>query len=224
MTMIKKIIEWFKTNSNKLLFLLILIVGITITHSLFKRDNDIITSTIIDYQEVKKWRDKYNNEHNTVKQLQLDKNNFKKQVDSISKLLEVKPKDINSVTSVTTKTDTIFKSKLVYIDSLKSFGFSKKDNYLALSGLINREDTIISVQLITVDTLTFIPYKKRNFFKETYVVDITNKNPYNKIISGYSYAQTEKIKRWGIGPNIGYDPLNNKITYGIGIQYNIIRF
>lgn len=222
--MIKKIIAWAKRNSKTLLYILILIVGISIMHSLFKKDVDIQTSTIIDYTEVQKWKDKYNNEHNTVVQLQLDKKQFRREADSIAELLKVKPKNISSITSVTTKGEVIIKEKLTYIDSLKSFGFSKKDNYLALKGLVNRENDSVNIQINTYDTLTIVPYKKTKFFKETFAVDVTNKNPYNKIVSGYSYSQTQRIKRWGIGPQVGYDPINQRVTYGIGLQYNIIRF
>lgn len=33
-----------------------------------------------------------------------------------------------------------------------------------------------------------------------------------------------KHKPFGIGVQVGYDPINNKATYGVGISYNLIRF
>lgn len=223
MIIITKIRDFLLAKRKHLFYALILIVGLTITYNFFKKDISTPPEVVVDYKEVQLWKDKYNREHATLTQVQLDKESFKKQVDSISKILDVKAKNISGVTSITTKTDTVLYPKLVYIDSLKSFGFSKKDNYLALSGVI-RSDSSLKIDLGLRDTLDIVSYKKTKFFKTTYGVDVSNRNPYNHIVSGYSYSQSEKIKRFGIGPVVMYDPFNNKVQYGIGLQYNIIRF
>lgn len=222
---INKIKDWAEKHSNILLYILIILVSTTITYSIFKHSNNIPEpQTIVDYREVQKWKDKYNNEHSTLLQTQLDKSSFEKQVDSISKVLNTKPSNIGSVTSIATKTETIIQTKIVYVDSSKSYLFSKKDNYLSLEGIVDTRDSSVKVQLGLVDTLTIIPYRKTTFFRETFAVDVTNKNPYNHIVSGYSFARSEKIKRLGLGPQVGYNPFNGKFTVGIGLQYNLIRF
>lgn len=223
-TIINKVKNWVGRNSKYIIFILIVLVSSSITYTFFRKEINNPPITIVDYKEVEKWKDKYNNEHNRLVQTQLDNKTFRRQVDSIADLLKVKSQDVESVTSVITKSEVVIKEKITYIDSLKSFGFSKKDNYLALNGVIDRIDSTVDIKLGLVDTLTVVPYKKTKFFKETHYVDITNKNPYNKIVSGYSYSKTDRIKRFGIGPNITYNPIDNKVSYGIGLQYNIIRF
>lgn len=37
-------------------------------------------------------------------------------------------------------------------------------------------------------------------------------------------VQRERSKRWGIGPNVGYNVLNSNVYIGIGLQYNAVRF
>lgn len=218
-----KIKNWAGRNERFLLFALILIVGITITSSLFKRTEPITPPpNIVSYEELNRWKDKYNKEHATLTQIRLDNEQFKYQLDSLSKLIKV-PKGASGVTSIVTKTDTQFVDKLVYVDSLEGFTFKKKDNYLSLSGLVKR-DSSVSINLGLVDTLTIIPFRKTSFFKDVYAVDVSNKNPYNHIVAGYSYVKSERVKRFGIGPSVQYDPFNNNISVGIGLQYNIIRF
>lgn len=224
-TLITNIRDWCLRNSKLLIFILIVLVGTTIAHSLFKKENNLaLPQTIVDYKEVQKWKDKYDNEHSKITQLVFDKESFKRRADSIAKLLGTKPSDVQSVTSVTTKGDVKVETETVYVDSTKTYLFSDSTNYYALTGKLNTNTKKVNLDFGTVDTLTIVPYKKRRFFKETFAVDVTNKNPYNHIVSGYSYTSSERVKRFGIGPQVGYDPVNKRITYGIGIQYNIIRF
>ena len=218
-----------KTKTNKyVLYSAILAIVLLISYILyFKTNTNVKLSNKPDvYTEVTTWKDKYNNEHAVLQTALLEKEQFKKAVDSISEVLKVSKNNIDGVLAVTSKLDTIFQPKYipVYMDGKKYFGFEKKDNYLTLTAII-KDTNDISVRLQSLDTLHVVSYHKTKFLgATTNYVDISNSSPYNKIVSGYNYIQKEHTKRFGIGPNVSYDPINNKVTVGIGLQYNIIRF
>lgn len=217
-----------KTTNKYVLYSAILAIVLLISYILyFKTKTNVKLSNKPDvYTEVTTWKDKYNNEHATLQTALLEKDAFKKQVDSISEVLKVSKNNIDGVLAVTSKTDTFFKPQYIpiYENGKKYFGFEKKDNYLTLTGII-RDTNDISINLQSFDTLHVVSYHKTKFLgATTNYVDISNSSPYNKIVSGYSYIQKERTKRFGIGPNVSYDPINNRVTVGVGLQYNLIRF
>ena len=38
------------------------------------------------------------------------------------------------------------------------------------------------------------------------------------------YFVEPKPKKWGLGPMVGYDPINGRFTYGVGLMRSLIRF
>ena len=103
--------------------------------------------------------------------------------------------------------------------------FKFENQYRLLEGQINVDRDKINMQ-IERDEMQFdytVALDKNNN------VLITSTNPYVKYnsISGFTLPKQRK-KRFGIGPNFsyGYDPINNKPAFfvGIGVQYNIIKF
>lgn len=103
--------------------------------------------------------------------------------------------------------------------------FKFENQYRLLEGQINVDRDKINMQ-IERDEMQFdytVALDKNNN------VLITSTNPYVKYnsISGFTLPKQRK-KRFGIGPNFsyGYDPVNNKPAFfvGVGIQYNIIKF
>lgn len=222
------ITNWILNNRSKvhkyILYFIILFLSIFALDSLFNTSHPEVQSPKIEYREVTKWKDADSNSHYVIKQLQLDKESFKKQSDSLRRLLKLKEKEIVSITSMASKVDTGFSEKVIYVDSTNTYQFHKKDNYLDLSGVLYKNDNKVDLKLGMLDTLTIVPYHKVRFFKESYGVDVSNKSPYVNIVSGYSYQYSKPTKRFGIGPNISFDISNKKVIFGVGIQYNIIRF
>lgn len=182
--------------------------------------------TEVKYIPVYTWKDAYGNMHARLVQEQVQGQKYRKQIDSLSKILKVKGSGIKSVSSIIAKTDTFFTtiSEPVYVDSIKYQGFEKVDNYLNLKGII-RNSVSVDIKLALVDTLTFVSYSKAKFLGPTYYyIDISNRNPYSKIVAGYSYVKKEKTKRFGLGPVVSYNPITGRMGVGIGLSYNIVRF
>lgn len=139
--------------------------------------------------------------------------------------LKLKAKNVQSIVKYQTKVEYV--NDTTYIITTpqyysKDFDFS--DKWRILKGNIRCNNDTLDLH---IDNKVFADY--------TIVFDKNNKlylksdNPYIQYneISGWTVPK-QKTKRWGIGPNIsvGYDPLQNKPTWniGIGLQYNIIRF
>lgn len=107
--------------------------------------------------------------------------------------------------------------------ALERFKFANQ--YRLLEGTIRADQNEINMH-IEKDIVHFnytVALDKNNN------VLITSDNPYIKYnsISGFTLPKPRK-KRFGIGPNFsyGYDPVNNKPAFfiGMGIQYNMIQF
>lgn len=103
--------------------------------------------------------------------------------------------------------------------------FKFENQYRLLEGTIRADQNEINMK-IEKDIVNFdytVALDKNNN------VLITSNNPYIKYnsISGFTLPKPRK-KRFGIGPNFsyGYDPVNNKPAFfiGLGIQYNLIQF
>lgn len=103
--------------------------------------------------------------------------------------------------------------------------FKFENQYRLLEGTIRADQNEINMH-IEKDLVNFdytVALDKNNN------VLITSNNPYIKYnsISGFTLPKPRK-KRFGIGPNFsyGYDPVNNKPAFfiGVGIQYNLIQF
>ena len=103
--------------------------------------------------------------------------------------------------------------------------FNFSDQYRLLEGTISTHRNEINMK-IEKDIVNFdytVALDKNNN------IHITSNNPYVKYnsISGFTLPKPRK-KRFGIGPNFsyGYDPVNNKPAFfiGVGVQYNLIQF
>jgi hypothetical protein len=104
--------------------------------------------------------------------------------------------------------------------------FSYKSPYLTLEGVL--ADTPY-INYSTFDSLIVTTYFKKKWFlgkKETFV-DAYSLNP-NAHISGLVGLKvaTEKPKRFGLGPYIGYGYSGDKWqpSVGLSLQYSLIRF
>lgn len=111
----------------------------------------------------KKYRDLYGNEHAYAQKLIVDKLYLQNEIESLSKRLKVKPKNINGFTTVTSKGEIKVVVDTFYRDA----------------------DVIISLKRDTLnmtlnDTLVITDYWKRKWFlgKKHYYIDIYNTNRY----------------------------------------------
>lgn len=124
-----------------------------------------------------------------------------------------------------TKIDSVF----IPFDRSIEFDFSRKfkvDNpWYSITGRVHRSG--LDVDNLTVfNQMSFVlGVRKNGWFKpKTYSIDVLNSNPFIKTTGVDSYQFTEDIKRWSIGPYVGFDPFNQSLSGGVSLQYGLIRF
>lgn len=103
--------------------------------------------------------------------------------------------------------------------------FDYSNPYRTLSGTISYHPDTLEMKIdsdkVYVDFTVAMDKKNQ--------IHVVSNNPYVQYneISGFTLPKPRK-KRFGIGPNFsyGYDPVNNKPVFfiGLGIQYNLIQF
>ena len=134
-------------------------------------------------------------------------------------------------TEIPTLRDTIYipKDGLVIKKSIYNSSFDM-DGWVTGSVKASEDSTKINLR-IKNDYTVIIGEEKTGFLglgKRKPFVEVTNKNPYSETTSLKTYqVENYKIKRFGVGPNISYSlGANGQLypTFGIGLQYNVIRF
>lgn len=160
---------------------------------------------------------------NTVKK---DKNRLGKQ-GSVTKFNGI----IEFEKEIPTLRDTIYipKDGLVIKKPVYNSSFDM-DGWVVGSIKASEDSTKINLK-VKNDYTVIIGEEKTGFLglgKRKPFVEVTNKNPYSETTSLKTYqVENYKIKRFGVGPNISYSlGANGQLypTFGIGLQYNVIRF
>lgn len=151
-----------------------------------------------------------------------------KQIDSTQQLAKLVEgfKKVKSAGNIIqrTKIDTLFIpfEKAIDFEFIKPW--SSKSEHFNISGVTTNEFTRID-HLDMINTLSFaIGEKSTGFWKTTYQAEAVNSNPYVNTIGLDTYSYSEKKKRFGIGPYIGFDLIALKPSVGLSINFNLIRF
>jgi|GEM_PF-2288627 len=150
---------------------------------------------------------------------------YQAQIDSISNLVGIKVKQIESVAMAGVKTSGSIKPNIdtVYIDSSKTgayYNLDYDDKFLTLNGRIGK-DSFIKYQYR--DSLVFTTFRD----KRTIKVDAFSLNP-NTTITGLTSLRIPlpRRKRLGIGPYVGYGYANGKWlpNAGVSVHYSLFQF
>lgn len=178
------------------------------------------------------FRDLFYTEHATRQVVEADllsiKAHYSATMDSIKKRTGIKEKDILAVTAVSTATSgkiTPVVDTLRSLDSTTGYRLSYQDDWLKLQGEIGKTPTI---SYLLKDSLIFTTYQKRiGLFRKATYLDGYSLNPAVHI-SGVTAIQisSEKPKRAGIGPYLGYGWNGSQWepSAGISIHYSLIKF
>ncbi len=127
-----------------------------------------------------------------------------------------------SIDRIITKVDTVFIKTPITHTTDEGFSMHKQDPYLDLTIIGNGDDASIGLSMI--DTLTTVHSTVSHLFKPTeHILTISNTNPYNRIKAGQSLTYPEKKDIFDISIFLGYDPIRNSPTVGIGISKSIIH-
>lgn len=101
--------------------------------------------------------------------------------------------------------------------------FTKKDPNYSFSGFINEQNLTLTDLKIPTTLRVVIGKEKINFFKRELTSSITSSNPLLDIENITTQVTSSRIKRFGIGPYVGYD-ISGNISAGIGLNYSLIKF
>lgn len=207
----------------RVIFLIIVValVSVKVT-SMLHKSGTIATQIIPQYKTVTRYIDKGGNNLAEIKQLQADKQSMKILIDSLN--LKIKAKgEIREVSSHIQKIDTIF-VKVKGTRDVDTLSFLKQDGYISIGIKANIATNEADISLKSIDTLTSITKVRSPLIgRTTSTITINNKNPYNKIIEGYSVRLKEKQTLISIGIQGGYNPISQKFYYGIGATIPIIN-
>lgn len=228
-----------KLNDNliKIVLLMLVIILSVTTCSQYRKKQKLKTqqqSTLSFLEDsVSYYKDKYGEEIATKKILVGGKDQLQillsKQIDSTQqfKSLYKKYKRISAASIVNTVTviDSIPVPFKFPVEKEFTRDFKIDNQNYFLKGVVNSNG--LNIKNLTIfNSLTFVMgEKKQGWFKSnTYSIDIKNSNSLIKTIGVDSYVFKPAIKRWTLGPYVGYDFIQQNISIGFSLQYGVIRF
>lgn len=159
--------------------------------------------------------------HDVITQQVVEKEEQKEYVDSLTKVLKVKEKDLESVTKAASGIDTGFSSNtnIEYRPKDTIYSVHKKDNWIDISAYAGRDSGKILLSL--KDTLTYTTLTKSRLFSTKRYVDIYHSNPYINTTSAYSLSFKEKQPFMIIGPYVGYGYDGQRFRPSIGVAVTV---
>ena len=228
----------FQTERMVIFALLILVAYLALSTCFKKVKQNETLQNIVESKTdtIYRYKDIAGNEHAQKQVAEADiallKAAYTKELDSVTKLLQIKDRQLQAVTaaglinsgSITPKIDT------VWIDSSKRFDFhlSFNDKWMSLSGVIGPEP-VINYQLQDSILITTF-YKKTGFLglgKRQLVIDGYSLNP-NVRFTGLTGLRvpSKEPGRFSLGPYLGYGYSNGRWapSAGIALNYSLIRF
>jgi hypothetical protein len=197
--------------------------------------------------EIKKWKDENKELHEQVENLFTDALDLNFEVDSISDILSIKPKQIISFSKTGTTfsvnekpvVDSVVKkvpipqgdSDSMDIVTQYDFHWVAKDSSMKVWGTVgNGQD---SVHVAGTDIISRTDYWKRKWFlgAKHYYSDFHHSNKYIETV-WYQGAQiSRKDKKWSLGVSVlygypvNYIQLKKPVTaVGVSLQYSFLRF
>lgn len=148
-------------------------------------------------------------------------------IDSLAHALSIKASEIKGVDRYITKIDTLWKDSIVYIPAtteLDSTIIRRRDNYVDILAVGKTSGSYIKFRF-TDDTLTRIVTEHNPFFgKATTSVYLRHSNPYYYTPQGNSFNIDQKKPIFSVGLSLGYDVINNRLSFGPTITKPIKTF
>lgn len=196
--------------------------------------------------ELTTWKDKDSLSHAKIQIIETEKTkdflSLQSKDEKIIKLqktvkqYEKQIKNQGSVTNFTSETKITTKDSLV-TDSVCgkcSFYFSNSNPWFSVDASIYPTETPNQLSLsldlkVKNEYSVIVGEEKQGLFKKPKpFVEVLNHNPYSETESLRTYqVSTPKLKRWGVGPQIGFG-LNSNFTtgayVGIGLHYSFFNF
>jgi hypothetical protein len=186
--------------------------------------------------------------HSRVESFEVDRKTFevthKAYVDSLTKVLNIKPKDLKSIIVVTTdnhgsfvtgldtnsRVNVSINGKDTVKDTVRYFTFDyDKDKWLKFKGKIDSGNIFVEYKF--TDSLTIVTFQKKTGFlglgKMKTFADVKSENP-NTTYNSLKHIELTNIKNkhWGFGPYVGYGYNGNiwSPNVGVSLQYILLKF
>lgn len=219
---IKENILWISIILILIIALITSRIGMKNESDRFQNNYDILESAIETY--------KLENDQLVYSKRQLEVTNSELESEIFIKndsLIELVDQFKSVKSTVQIKIRTVIDSILIPFDNpitipFKKDFFKEHENYL-ISGSVNN-DGLELYDLSIPANITFVSgYKKKGFFNRELVLDMIIDNPLIEIQDIESQVVIEPIKRFGIGPYVGYDS-SLKPSFGLSFHYSLIKF
>lgn len=184
---------------------------------------------ILAKDSIRHYKTKLGQNVSTIRSLEVSEKDLKKGKyisDSLLKDLTRKFRNLKSSVKIVTvtKIDTVKVNFDVPIEIPFQRSFKVSEEFYSLSGNVSNTGLTISQITIPNTSRIVIGDRKETFFKSSFETSVTNSNPYLKTTGIQSQFVTERKKRFGLGPNLGYNFITGEIYIGVGISYDVIRF
>ena len=200
-------------------------------------------------QQIKIYKDDSGRVHARLQEISFSRDNdkvlYSRQVDSLSKLLKIKPKQINNISQASTETTnngtvkteetitnkntkgTINGKDTSYITKDTIYALKVNDGHLMFAALVGKDSS--EYNYAYKDSLTFIQYQQNYGFlglKKKNMLDISSSNPKTTITNAKGYSIQDSYKNFisiGIGAQYSYMGTSGwKVTPGIGVYFDLI--
>lgn len=225
----QSILNWIKKHFIVIISLIILIF-VVIHYNSCKPGSIAITSDPAKLQPVETYKDKSGITHAVIPTNVVSKAIMEYRLDSLRRAL--KASYINQLTTIASQVDTVFKDRyIVKNDTTGEFSVSFSDPYLESTTTGNIKTGKADIKVRLIDTITYVDYTKKRFLRANLRnIDISNKNPYNKIVAGSNITLKQPKVIVAIGPSFSYGLAftPGKPTFvpmvGISATLNVINF
>ncbi|SEW21675.1 hypothetical protein SAMN05428988_3236 [Chitinophaga sp. YR573] len=224
--MIQYILRWIQSNGNKVKYLLVLIVILILCHFTCRKligvlsPSDTATSTL---EPVRNITDNNGKILAVIRSQELKLLENKLLIDSLAGALRIKPTAVKSIERYVVRTDTVIRTDVKYVRTADSVILSKDDSYLHLLA-VGKDSGISYFRLKHTDTICRVEVIKAPLLRRAYTdIYLRSASPYNTIVSGNSIRVISPQPFLTIGPYIGYDPFVNKMSFGLSVQYPVIK-
>lgn len=158
---------------------------------------------------------------------QFESEQYKQRIDSLAKVLAVKPRFIKGQDSYisVTEIDTLLVTKPVYVEKWRdsAYKFNFDDSWTKIAGTVGKYGA--DIRYSAIDTLSRVKYSRTNIFGKTEnLIYLRNGNPNTKFTKGYAWEEREKRVWLTIGPAVYVDPFAGRIGLGVSVQYPLLQF
>lgn len=180
------------------------------------------------------WKDAYGREHAQKEVAEAKYETIKAVygpvIDSVLKGLKIQGKQMESlnIAGISNSNHVALSVDTIHKDSTTEYRFHYDDKWIKLAGIIGQNSAL---DYTTYDSLIITSYYKRSGFlglgKKTSYVDAYSLNPHSHITGMQSIRiATEKPKRFGLGPYVGYGWNGRQWApnIGFGLNFSILKF